>query len=205
MRNTELRFLYALPEWLRENKESLPSTNLEEISEAQLGRMSQLKTPNQVIAVFKKFETTVPVTKGRLSLVLDAVQDPGNLGTIIRTADWFGISQIICSPECADMYNSKVVQATMGSIARVGIFYTELADWLKNQQPIPIYATLLEGRDVTKMNAVGEGLLIIGNESKGIRSDLVRFATEKITIPRKGKAESLNAAVAAGIILSYLA
>jgi TrmH family RNA methyltransferase len=202
--NVGLQRLYALNEWIEENEKLLQGIDVITISESELERMSQMKTPNAVIAVVKKFETKVPVTKGKISLVLDAIRDPGNLGTIIRIADWFGISQIICSHDCADVYNPKVVQATMGSIARVSVFYTDLLAWLKRQDQIRIYAAVLEGKDVTKMSALKEGLIIIGNESKGIDEELLQMANEKITIPKKGKAESLNAAVAAGIILSNL-
>ena len=145
-----------------------------------------------------------PGIKERISLVLDAIQDPGNLGTIIRIADWFGISQIICGTGCADIYNSKVVQATMGSIARVNVFYTDLPVWLKQRSGVRIYATMLEGKDVTKMSTIKEGLIIIGNESIGIDKEVLQYSNEKISIPRKGNAESLNAAVATGIILSHL-
>ena len=136
--------------------------------------------------------------------MLDTIRDPGNLGTIIRIADWFGISQIICSADCADMYNSKVVQATMGSIARVNVFYTDLPEWLKQGSDVRIYAAMLEGKDVTKMSTIKEGLIIIGNESMGIDKEVLQYSNEKISIPRKGNAESLNAAVATGIILSHL-
>ena len=142
--------------------------------------------------------------KERLSLVLDAIRDPGNLGTIIRIADWFAIPQIICSLDCADVYNPKVVQATMGSIASVNVYYRDLPSWLKQPPGARIYAAMLEGKDVTKMQAIKEGLIIIGNESTGISTGLLACANEKISIPRKGKSESLNAAVATGIILSHL-
>jgi len=174
------------------------------VQEAELERISHLKTPNQVLAVFKKFESKEPIPAGRITLILDAIQDPGNLGTMIRIADWFGISQIICSHDCADVYNPKVVQATMGSLARVDVFYTDLPGWLKGQHGIKTYAALLDGKDVTRMNPLKEGLIIIGNESRGIQEGLMEFVNEKITIPKKGNAESLNAAVAAGIILSHL-
>ena len=108
-------------------------------------------------------------------MVLDTIRDPGNLGTIIRIADWFGISQIICSADCADMYNSKVVQATMGSIARVNVFYTDLPVWLKQQSDVRIYAAMLEGKDVTKMSTIKEGLIIIGNESMGIDKEVLQY------------------------------
>src|SRR4030095_9739576 len=197
--------IYAVDDWIQRNEEILSQVDVIKINKAELERISQLTTPNQVIAVFKKFESKPPVTKDKISLVLDGIQDPGNLGTIIRIADWFGISHIICSMDCADVYNPKVVQATMGSIASVNVFYTDLLMWLKQQDKSTVYATMLEGKDVTKMTALKEGLIVVGNESKGIRDELVQFANERITIPKKGKADSLNAAVATAIILSKLA
>jgi TrmH family RNA methyltransferase len=202
-RNAELKYVYALNEWKQSNKEDLLKIDIAEITETELGKISVLKTPNQVFAVFKKFETKEPVTKGKISLALDGIRDPGNMGTIIRIADWFAISQIICSRDCADIYNPKVVQATMGSIAGVQVFYTDLQNWLQ-QETTRIYAALLHGKDITGMSALSEGLIVIGNESKGIHDELLPYVNEKITIPKKGKAESLNAAVATGIILSYL-
>jgi len=203
-KNVELTQIYALSEWIEENKDLLSSSNITAISATELERVSQLKTPNKVLAIVKKFEVNEPEIKKKISVVLDTIQDPGNMGTIIRIADWFGISQIICSDDCADLYNSKVVQATMGSIARVNVFYTDLPVWFKELSGIRIYAAMLEGKDVTKMSAIGEGLIIIGNESMGVDKELLQFANEKISIPRKGNAESLNAAVATGIILSHL-
>jgi len=202
--DVELTQVYALNEWIEDNKDLLRSVNVTAINETELERTSQLKTPNKVIAIVKKFEVNEPGIKERISLVLDAIRDPGNLGTIIRIADWFGVSQIICSTDCADMYNSKVVQATMGSIARVNVFYTDLPVWLKQRSGVRIYAAMLEGKDVTKMSTIKEGLIIIGNESMGINKEVLQYSNEKISIPRKGSAESLNAAVATGIILSHL-
>ena len=201
--------LFATEEWISENRNwlmnhSRVTNNLTEISIAELEKISQLTTPNQVIAVVKKFATKEPIVKGKIILVLDRIQDPGNMGTIIRTADWFGVDQIVCSDDCADLYNPKVVQATMGSIVRVKIFYTSLDSWLRKQHEIRIYSTVLVGKDISKMSKIREGLILIGNESKGIDENLVELANEKITIPKIGNAESLNAAVAAGIILSYL-
>ena len=204
-KNAGFIHLYALDEWIRINEKLVKGIDVTIIDEIELERISQLKTPNQVIAVIKKYEPQEPLTKGKISLVLDAIQDPGNLGTIIRVADWFAIPQIICSHDCADVYNQKAVQATMGSIARVKVFYTGLSEWIKQQDKIRVYITMLEGKDVTKMNPLTEGLIIIGNESKGISDELLPYANERITIPKKGKAESLNAAVATGIILSNLA
>jgi len=212
-KNVGLKWLFALTEWIEENDKLLGGIDVFAIDESELERISQLKTPNQVIAVIKKFGTKEPETKEKISLALDTIQDPGNLGTIIRIADWFGVTQIICGHDCADVYNPKVIQATMGSIARVNICYTDLFKWLKQQNKIRIYATVLEGKDVTKMSTIKEGLIVIGNESKGIHEELIQLANERITIPKKvrsndsagqGTAESLNAAVAAGIVLSNL-
>jgi TrmH family RNA methyltransferase len=137
-------------------------------------------------------------------LVLDTIQDPGNMGTIIRLADWFGIKNIFCSVECADVYSPKVVQSSMGSISRVRVQYTDILSWLVANNDVRIYAAVLEGKDITKMEKISEGIIIIGNESKGINTEMVKLANVHVTIPGKGKAESLNAAVATGIILSHL-
>lgn len=197
--------IYALQEWIEENKKLLTKTSVVEISEQELERISQLNTPNKVVAIVKKFSAGAPIiSKGIITLALDTIQDPGNLGTIIRTADWFGVAQIVCSRDCADVYNSKVVQATMGSIARVKVFYVDLEKWLVQQQDVRIYAAVLEGQDITAMKKIKEGIILIGNESKGISDEILKLANVKITIPKKGKAESLNAAVAAGVIMGYL-
>jgi TrmH family RNA methyltransferase len=196
--------MYAVKEWLQEHQHEVNGIEAIEITEDELGKISQLATPNQVIAIVKQFDGPSIDTKDTLTLVLDAIQDPGNLGTIIRIADWFGIRQIVCSKDCADLYNPKVIQSTMGSVARIKIVYTDLPGWL-SQQKVPVYAAALEGQDITTMKKLEEGIIIIGNESKGISPEVMELAGEKITITRKGQAESLNAAVATGIILSHLA
>jgi len=200
-----IKQLYAVKEWIKENKKLLVNTTVVEITDAELKRISQLTTPNKVFAIVQQFEEdSAPVIKNKITLALDGIQDPGNMGTLIRIADWFGIKQIICSKESADIYNPKVVQATMGSIARVKILYTDLELWLADQEDVGIYAATLEGKSITVMKKITEGIIVIGNESKGINAAILKLATIKITIPKKGKAESLNAAVAAGIILSHL-
>ena len=136
--------------------------------------------------------------------MLDTIQDPGNLGTIVRCADWFGVQQIICSRDCVDLYNPKVVQSTMGSISRVQVVYEDLSTFIHDHSPIPVYAATLKGNDVSKLPTITEGIILIGNESKGIEPELLSMVSHHITIPRKGNAESLNAAVATGIILSHL-
>jgi len=204
-KNVVVTELYALSDWLAANEQILKDINTIAVLDRELESMSQLKTPNKVIAIVKKFEQKQPIPGGNISLVLDTIQDPGNLGTIIRIADWFGVNQIVCSNDSADMYNPKVVQATMGSIARVNVYYTHLHDWLENHREVRVYAAMLEGKDVTKMSTIKEGVIMIGNEANGIDKRLLEFSDEKITIPKKGKADSLNAAVAAGIVLACLA
>jgi len=202
--DANIQQLYALHDWIAANRDDCNGVEIIEVDENDLTKISQLATPNKVLALVKKQETPDLSTKGTVSLVLDTIQDPGNLGTIIRIADWFDIKQIICSKDCADMYNPKVVQSTMGSIVRVKILYTDLAPWLEEQNDVFIYAAALEGQNVMAMKKITEGLIIIGNESKGISAEIFEQVDVKITIPRIGNAESLNAAVATGIILSHV-
>jgi|CXWL01.1.fsa_nt_gi TrmH family RNA methyltransferase len=197
--------VYAVNDWIEGNRKLLTKTGVTEITEIELEKISQLTTPNKVLAVVQQFDADETIiVKDRVTLVLDNIQDPGNLGTIIRIADWFGVEKIICSPDSADMYNPKVVQSTMGSIARVKVYYRDLAEWLDSQKDIPIYTACLDGQEVTTIKKIKEGIIIIGNESKGISPEILNLANIKITIAQKGKAESLNAGVATGIILSHL-
>ncbi len=203
--NVDIKQIYGTKEWLDSNQKNADNIEMIEITDQELERISQLKTPNQVIAVIKKNDVLNSVAiKDEITIVLDTIQDPGNLGTIIRIADWFGIKNIICSHDSAELYNPKVVQATMGSIARINILYKELIQWLKEQSNINIYAATLTGRPVNELGKIKEGIIIIGNESKGINESILEMTTEKISISKIGKAESLNAAVATGIILSHL-
>ncbi len=126
------------------------------------------------------------------------------MGTIIRIADWFGVENIICSENCVDCYNPKVVQSTMGSLARVNILYTDLKLFLLSHKNISIYAAALSGKNISELHKINEGFILIGNESKGIKAQLLAISNHQVTIPRYGKAESLNAAVATGIILSHV-
>jgi len=199
-----LQQLYAVKEWIGEQGQQLAGP-VTEITPSELERISLLQTPNQVLGIFKKpvFTANRPA-RNTLSLMLDTIQDPGNLGTIIRCADWFGISQIFCSVDCADAYNPKVVQSTMGSITRVQVLYGELAALLKTDPELPTYAAILNGTDLRQLPPIKEGVLIIGNESKGISAEVLALCRNRITIPRHGHAESLNAAVATGIILSHI-
>src|SRR5215203_1759834 len=195
--------LYCLKEWLEENNHVANKVEYDIVSETELERLSQLQTPNEVIAVLHHFESNEPAVQNELVLYLDAIQDPGNFGSIIRIADWFGIKHLICGEGCADLYNIKVVQASMASIAKVNVFYDVELQWLKKQH-VPKYAATLDGESVYTTSKKVNGILIIGNESKGIQSSIMEMIDQKITIPKIGEAESLNAAVATGIILSHL-
>lgn len=192
----QVQEVYALAEWA-EGKEGVQI-----VSELELEKLSSLKTPNKVLAVLKQFESREPTSLG-FALYLDTIQDPGNFGTILRIADWFGVKHIVCSAGCADVYNPKVVQATMASIARVNIFYEKEHSWLQ-AQTTPVYAASLEGKSLYTFPKTASGILLIGNESKGIRKEFLAIAKHFVTIPRRGEAESLNAAVATGILLSHL-
>jgi TrmH family RNA methyltransferase len=203
--------LFALSEWLHKNSITLTEQNIEwqEITEGELKKVSDLVTPNQVLAIAELPETDV--TKANefagMTLVLDGIRDPGNMGTIIRTADWFGIRTIICSNDSVDAFNPKVVQSTMGSFARVSIFYTDLNDYFKNiAKDIPVFGALLEGPDITQKTFTRPGIIIIGSESHGISKQLISYVNEPLHIPRisfsnnENQAESLNASIANGII-----
>lgn len=201
---SKIREVYALESWTNVHGDRVGAAIVSTINDWELEKISQLTTPNQVLAVIEQFDDVPEIsTTGVITIALDTIQDPGNLGTIIRIADWFGIRQIVCSTGCADRYHPKVVQSTMGSIARVNMLYTDLAAWLTEQHS-RIYIASLEGEDITKMDRIEEGILVIGNESKGVSEKVMDLPSTRITIPKKGGAESLNAAIAAGIILSHL-
>ena len=198
--------ILGLPEWIQQNEAVIRkyyTGPLQVIEYFELEKISALTTPNQVLAIFKKCKNVTDV-KGKLCIMLHTIQDPGNLGTIIRIADWFGIQSILCSEDCADMYNPKVVQSTMGSLGRVEILYTNLVAWLQKNKSVKTYAAALNGKKISDIKGLKEGVIVIGNESKGISDEIMQLCTEKITIPKTGEAESLNAAVATGIILSHL-
>ena len=198
--------VFATKNWV---ERQLPNTVVNKltvvIEEHELAKISQHKTPNEVLALvkFPKFQNEYN-TDNKLTLVLDQIQDPGNLGTIIRTCDWFGINQIVCSLDTVDNYNPKVIQSAMGSILHVEVIYRSLPIFLSTVQDIPIYAAVLNGKSIHDIAIAKPSLLLIGNESNGISKEVLAFATEKITIPKLGQAESLNAAIASGIIISAL-
>ena len=178
------------------------------ISEKEMERISQLKTANTALAVVELPTSQLASVKPdkNLVLALDRVQNPGNLGTIIRLADWFGISDIVCSEDTADCFNPKVVQATMGAILRVRVHYTNLAEWLKNQHDTKIYGTFLEGENIYSASLDKSGVIVMGNEGQGISAEVAETVSHKLLIPpypadRHGS-ESLNVAVATAVICS---
>lgn len=198
--------LYVTDEWSKNHEVStyniLPA-KVTVVSDDELKKISALPTPNQALAVVQKTGIEFPgIAPGENILMLDEIQDPGNMGTIIRIADWFGINKIVCSNNCADIYNAKVIQSTMGSILRVHVLYTDLVDFLKKHKHIPVYAATLNGKSIYNTAQFEGGIILMGNESKGIKPELLALSNSQITIPRIGEAESLNAAVATGIILS---
>ncbi|TNJ44658.1 RNA methyltransferase [Tamlana fucoidanivorans] len=173
------------------------------ISQSDLKRISALKNPNKALGVFK-IPKPREIKKEGLIVALDDVRDPGNLGTIIRLCDWFGIEELICSHETVDCYNPKVVQATMGSIARVNISYVDLPKFLYGVD-MPVFGAFMDGENIYNKMVPKNGVLVMGNEANGISSDVEELITEKISIPRFGKlkaTESLNVATAAAILLS---
>ncbi len=188
--------IYSTPDF------ELPITNhhvlIEEISPKELKEISSLTTPNKALAICK-----IPENKNidsPLIICLDGIQDPGNMGTILRLADWFGIKDVVCSKNTVDCYNPKVLQATMGAIFRVNVHYIDLNEFL-TQTELPIFGALLDGENLFENNYKRRGIIVLGNEGNGISEDIKKHVQHAITIPRFGEAESLNVATAGAIIL----
>src|SRR5690554_149701 len=207
LKSCKCQLIAALPEIINSN----PNIRSEEIiiaNSEELKKATFLKTAPTIIAVFYQPEFKLNRTnlKDKLSIVLDGVQDPGNVGTIVRIADWFGIENIICSEDSADVYNPKTVQATMGSIARVSVVYTDLKKLLEELSDIPVYGTLLNGNNIYDEKLTENGLVIMGSEGKGISADIINYIDNKLYIPEYPlgvrSSESLNVAVATSIICS---
>lgn len=175
-----------------------------EVPEKSLEGLGEFQTNRSALAVARlKPNKPVVVSDNEYGLVLDDIRDPGNLGTIIRTADWYGIDKVIVSPETADFYNPKVINATMGSFTRVNIYSTDLAAYLSDTN-VPVYGAFLEGAHIHGVKFAPGGLIVVGSESHGISGALEPFISQKITIPRFGRAESLNAAIATAVICDNL-
>lgn len=181
-----------------------------DVSYEELKQVSTLKSPHNAIAVIPMAERKADedYLLKDLCVALDFVQDPGNLGTIIRAAAWFGIKNVLCSPDCVDVYNPKVVQASMGALLHVGVYYCDLKKMvmLAKEKNLPVYGTLLEGEPIYTQKLGSRGIILLGNESRGISDELIPFISHRITIPAAGIAlpgiESLNVSMAASIVLS---
>ncbi len=196
----------ATADFIHHHQKDIIASNAEvvEASEDELSLLGSFQTNDAALAIAAiKPNRKLSIKEGEVVLVLDSIRDPGNLGTIIRTADWYGLKNIIASDDTVDFYNPKVLSATMGSFCRVEIQYTSLVDYLKAVR-MPIYGTFLDGVDVHSLSFSAGGLIVIGNESNGISPEVEMLITQKITVPRFGKAESLNAAMATGIILDVV-
>ncbi len=209
----ECKYLAATSEWLSANvawvdRQRRSGVEVDEVTDEELKRASFQETPQQVLAVFKQLTYEVDVNevaRKQLCLVLDDVQNPGNLGTIVRLADWFGINHIFCSKGCADIYNPKTVQATMGGIARVRVHEADLPELLSRlDKDIPVYGTFLDGENIYGKELENRGLIVMGNEGKGVSKEVAAFVTERLYIPNypegRETSESLNVAIATAIV-----
>ena len=202
----ELEYIFASEAFIDNNKELLTkhSKTVHEASEKDLERISTNKTPNGVVLVGNMIQNEVKaILNNEWLIFLDRVQDPGNVGTIIRIADWFGITKVILSPECADLYNPKVLQSTMGGFLRVEVINADFNKVKELNPELKVYSAHLKGKSMYNLD-LQPGMLVIGNESKGIQDEIVDASDVLVSIPSKGDAESLNAGVACGILVSNL-
>jgi RNA methyltransferase, TrmH family len=175
--------------------------NIEIVKEEELSNAGSFANNDAALAIVNMMENNYLEVKGdEYALVLDEVKDPGNLGTIIRIADWYGINKMICSEGCADMYNPKVISASMGSFTRVALYYCDLAAYFQGIKNIPVYGATLGGNSIHKEKFNSKGFVVLGNESEGIRDEVRRLLVKEISIPKFGQAESLNVAIAAAVI-----
>jgi TrmH family RNA methyltransferase len=201
-----IRYVVALPSWLEEYGALVarhPEAKVMAVSEEELARVSSLQSPNGALVVAPLPGSPAELPGDEWCIALDNVQDPGNLGAIIRIADWFGIGHVVCSPGCADYHNPKVIGAAMGGHLRVQLHVAPLP-LLFARCAMPILAATLHGMSASAVPKPAAAVLLIGNESKGIGAGALKYATQEVTIPRRGGAESLNAAVATGILLATL-
>ncbi|MDR0748157.1 MAG: RNA methyltransferase [Tannerellaceae bacterium] len=201
----ESELIIAKPSWMA-TQGDIPAKELLAADEEDIRRASLLKNPQDVIAVFKQpvYDIEEANPSGQLTLVLDGIQDPGNLGTIIRLADWFGIEHIVCSPDTADVFNPKTVQATMGALAHVKVHYAALEAWMQRYEGQPLYGAFLNGRNIYAEELSATGAIVMGNEGNGIRPALEALVTTKLFIPAypagRETSESLNVATATAIV-----
>lgn len=203
--NFEVTWVGGTESFLQTHARQLVSRKTEAVvvSAKELEQLGSFQTNETAIAVAKMKQNSLPDLKNEFALVLDDLRDPGNVGTIIRTADWYGIKHIIASDETADFYNPKTISATMGSFCRVNFFYTNLSEFFR-QNKLPVFGAFMDGADVHQLDFGKSGLILIGNESNGISDEVSQFVQQRITIPKIGGAESLNAGIATGIILDNI-
>ena len=204
--NFKTDMLFVTNEFLNENENVLQNLPfpVEIANQADLEKAGSFTSNNAALAVVKTKENVeLLVQESEFALILDDIRDPGNLGTIIRVADWYGIHKIICSHSTVDFYNPKVIAATMGSFTRTNLYYTNLEQFIKNQS-VNIYGTLLNGDNIHQTKFSSSGYIVIGNEANGISPTIEPLITHKITIPRFGQAESLNAGIATAVVLDNL-
>ena len=200
--NYKVQQIYATESWIEKHKIK-NNISINQVNKNDLQRISALKTASDVLAVVH-----IPLEKddfdfSGINIVLDDVKDPGNLGTIIRICDWFGVKNIYCSENAVDVYNPKVVQSTMGSISRVNLYYTNLFELIdKVPKSVNIYGAFMDGENLNDVKIIGDSIIVFGNESNGVSKDLESKLTNRITINKKGMAESLNVAVSAAIIIN---
>lgn len=211
----EITDLIGTKKWLTKNEnltEKIEPTKIIPATEKELKKISEFRTPSEIIVIVKipekkiNNQTLTSKIQQQLCLFLETIQDPGNMGTIIRTADWFGIKNIVCSQDCVDAFNPKVVQASMGAITRITIYQIDKIDFFTNyrQTNLSVYGTFLDGQNIYTHKLSKTGLIVIGNEGQGISAEITPFISEKIHIPpySTNQTESLNASIATGIVLS---
>lgn len=202
----KIELLFVTEEFFLENENVFQTLDIQVVltNQTDLEKAGSFHSNNAALAVVKTKENAeLLVQDNEFALILDDIRDPGNLGTIIRVADWYGIHKIICSHSTVDFYNPKVISATMGSFTRSNLYYTELEDFIKNQS-VNIYGTLLNGDNIHQTKFSESGYIVIGNEANGISPSIEKLITHKITIPRFGEAESLNAGIATAVVLDNL-
>lgn len=202
----QINMIVSIRDWQEQNDalvKAHPEAELCIADDNMLERIGSLQTPNKVLLVVPQQEQVATIDANDWCIAVDQLQDPGNMGTIIRIADWFGVKHVICTPDSVDYYNPKVVQSAMGGHLRVQLHVRDLESFIK-ESDMPVYAAVLGGTDVFALPSPDPGILLIGNESKGLHDSLVQLATHKVTIPGKGGAESLNAAVSTGILMAAL-
>lgn len=201
----ECQWLIATLDWWQSHTSATAKIEIE-CSKDELKKASALSSPPEVIAVFTKpnYQLEIGLLKNKLTLVADCIQDPGNLGTIIRLADWFGIDHIVCSLDSVDVYNPKTIQATMGALSRVKVHYADLNSFFSLADGIPVYGTFLNGDDLYQSELSDSGIVVMGNEGNGISSEIEKWITQRLYIPNfpvgKSTSESLNVAIATAVV-----